>query len=269
MRIFSLLCLLVLLAQTPLLGLHAYTCRPGDKLHVLAPSGIRLRNAPRTGEVLAPIPYGTMLEFLAQDREIQADDQIENIYGNWIQVAFNGKQGWVFDGFLSHLPAPSAACHSIEAYVREAFRPVGGPQAHTKTLDGESVVTDTLRTFAYGNGFVAVMTDNHGYESYAIEVAFYHVSAEEIWLIAQLCYKAEILEARKRLEALRAGIRLPDDCSPHAELATMNQQSLSTFAWDKPDGDMITIDLMECTCYEDITIKNMWNMIIFSHEGGC
>lgn len=268
MRIFGFALFLLLVA--PAYGLHTYLCKPGDKLFVLAQSGLRLRQAAQTGAVLASIPYGQAVVFAPQNYDEQVYDSVENMMGDWIKVTYEGKTGFVFSQFLSFLPAPSSKCTSMLDYLNEAFKPTAPPLMHKKLIGDELTETDTLRTYVYGNGYLAIFSNDHGYESYSDHVVFYNVSPEEVWLLAQACYKHEIGEARKRLEMMKKGLPMPDDCQPSVDLAEINQLSLSQFNWnrDKPNEQM-DIDLLACNCFEGISIQSLWYMVVFSFGGGC
>lgn len=48
-------------------------------------------------------------------------DTIENIPGHWAKAAWQGTLGYVFDGFLSALPAPDISVNTLEAYCERYF----------------------------------------------------------------------------------------------------------------------------------------------------
>lgn len=95
----------------------------GDTLNVFALSGLRLRGA-RGGAIVAVIPYGSkiaMLEGQPADRR----DTVENIPGHWAKTVWQGIEGYVFDGFLSILPAPDTAVKNIGSYCQRYFEARG------------------------------------------------------------------------------------------------------------------------------------------------
>lgn len=71
---------------------------------VIAFSGLKLRAEPNvSGKLLKVIPFGQKVETLDTLEETYT---IEWIQGNWTKVKYEGKTGYVFDGFLSPLPIP-------------------------------------------------------------------------------------------------------------------------------------------------------------------
>lgn len=101
----------------------------GDTLFVWAQSGLTLRVTPsQQAEKLALLPYGTAVivqEDSYSDRQEMSVTEIKplksgdknfpgyTIKGHWVKVSVHGKEGFVFDGYLSTLPP---------------VRPVGGKQ---------------------------------------------------------------------------------------------------------------------------------------------
>jgi hypothetical protein len=79
---------------------------PGQKLNVLAQSGLKLRTAPVNGHTIQVIPYGAELTVVDSEEYNCSAETIEWISGKWIQVSYNGETGYVFDGFLSDFPIP-------------------------------------------------------------------------------------------------------------------------------------------------------------------
>lgn len=73
--------------------------------YVYASSGLNLRTAPETnGQIIKVIPFGDKVEIIEYTENHQ---QIEWMEGVWVKVQHNGHEGYLFDGFLSHLPLPS------------------------------------------------------------------------------------------------------------------------------------------------------------------
>ncbi len=102
-----------------------YRLKKGDTLHVLAVSGLNLRATPEpAGKVIATVPYGGRVSVL----EVTAREHLaENIKGRWIRARAGGKEGYVFDGFLSRLPAPDIKNpHTMEEYAESMLGKDGG-----------------------------------------------------------------------------------------------------------------------------------------------
>lgn len=77
-----------------------------DTLNVLAINGlnIRLANGGQS-EIIGTIKYGESL-IIKNTFEFINKDTIENRTGNWIEIIYQDKIGFVFDGYLSKLPVP-------------------------------------------------------------------------------------------------------------------------------------------------------------------
>ncbi|NPV01639.1 MAG: SH3 domain-containing protein [Brevinematales bacterium] len=82
---------------------------PGDKLTVLAPSGLNLREkADINGKLVIKVPYGGKLTVL-KDAAKPVVFSFDNIDGHWVYADYAGKKGYIFDGYLSTLPAPEVS----------------------------------------------------------------------------------------------------------------------------------------------------------------
>jgi len=92
---FFLSCTLFVSAQSHL---------PDNIRYVIAPSGLNVRaqaslDAPRLGK----LSYGEEVEIIRQEGYLK----VGNREGNWQQIEFEGRPGYIFNGYLSFLPAPS------------------------------------------------------------------------------------------------------------------------------------------------------------------
>ena len=75
----------------------------GDKLFVVAQSGINARAFPSTDHgVLFGIGYGEKVEVV--DAGFEESVFIDEMNGHWIKVSYGNNVGYVFDGYLSKLP---------------------------------------------------------------------------------------------------------------------------------------------------------------------
>lgn len=109
----------------------AYT--KGDKLNVLTLSGINLRaGAASTSATLVKIPYGAAV-VVTDDSLRKIGHRVEEIErfiieGYWVKVRFGDKEGYVFDGYLSKLPAPDYKDSAVYEegwdlhYLKTSFR---------------------------------------------------------------------------------------------------------------------------------------------------
>ena len=112
----------------------------GDTLTVFVNSGLKLREKQSSkSAVITTIPIGAKVVIKKQlPREFAHQDSfasIRLIKGFWVYVAFEGKTGYVFDGYLSTLPHPTTFKnnsyekngYSTEAYyLFNNFTKIGG-----------------------------------------------------------------------------------------------------------------------------------------------
>jgi len=92
--------------------------------YTAARSGLNMRESPSpAARVIGQIPYAERLQI--------GDDQpaitfaAENITGQWTRISYDGKTGYIFDGFL--LPIPPPVEDSLETYVRNHLKLIAGP----------------------------------------------------------------------------------------------------------------------------------------------
>lgn len=77
-------------------------------MSVVAGSGLKMRAAPKlSAQTIKIIPFGDMVFPVVDTSMTEAvEDRIEWMEGEWIKVEHMGDQGYVFNGFLTHLPVP-------------------------------------------------------------------------------------------------------------------------------------------------------------------
>jgi hypothetical protein len=79
----------------------------GNALNVTAESGLKMRTSPGLdSKVITVIPFGEAVEILADFLEEPNTETIEWVEGTWRLVSYDEYEGYVFDGFLTHLPIP-------------------------------------------------------------------------------------------------------------------------------------------------------------------
>ncbi len=174
----------------------------GQTLNVLALKGLNLRDRPHGDKVVRTLPYGSQVvvaEKPNQDYPFEAD----GIKGFWVKVRV-GEQttGYVFDGFLSALPAPDASCSSLQDYCRKhlrAFAPRTVKNINQWLEFGQTM--DWVQAYEYQNKIFALVENNSPYGSF-YELVLPGASLEEAWLIARACLKDE-LESAKAMVAAR------------------------------------------------------------------
>jgi len=75
----------------------------GDKLYVISKNGVNLReSASLNGKVMMNVPHGSEVT-VSESPSAKNAVSVGNIPGYWVKVVYNGKTGWLFDGFLSVL----------------------------------------------------------------------------------------------------------------------------------------------------------------------
>ncbi|WP_299452244.1 SH3 domain-containing protein [uncultured Microscilla sp.] len=73
--------------------------------YVFAPNGLILRQSPNTStKKIAKLPYGTKVKYLAGVPSKQII--VDNLKGGMAKVSYQGKTGYVFEGYLSKFAAP-------------------------------------------------------------------------------------------------------------------------------------------------------------------
>lgn len=76
-------------------------------LSVSATSGLSMRMAPGlSAEKIMIIPHGAEVEVILRD-ENPLEETVEWTKGQWTYVEYDGRRGYVFDGFLTSLPIPN------------------------------------------------------------------------------------------------------------------------------------------------------------------
>ena len=136
--------------------------KPGDKPNVWLLEGVKLYVQPSlTAKVIQVIPYNKQVTIVNQANEVTLP--INNtmvikgnivhkpisIKGFWNMVTVDGKQGYVFDGYLSSLPCPrvdATGCEETETYLRRNF---GTPKV-------VAVKRGNKKTYTYPNGNILI-----------------------------------------------------------------------------------------------------------------
>jgi hypothetical protein len=161
--------------------------KAGDKLNVLAVSGLTLRDKPDIkGAKVAAVPYAASVTVLAEDLFKNAYQSTEmkgfDIKGNWVKVQVNGKEGYLFDGFLSKIAAPKLNDDaSYTTYLGQISKMT---KCDKKKPKGEENLYD-YESCSYENGATFL---SKGYEGGAFSKIFLPsaiASFEEAYLIAK------------------------------------------------------------------------------------
>jgi hypothetical protein len=97
--------------------------KDGETINVWATSGLNMRDKPDAKATkIATIPYGAKV-VVQPNIGVKIPFEVEEfkgftVKGYWILVKYGNTEGFVFDGFLSQLPAPDPTiAFSINAYL--------------------------------------------------------------------------------------------------------------------------------------------------------
>ena len=163
----------------------------GDTLHCIALNGLKLRETPK-GKVISTVLLGDNLIVVARDTTL---DTYEGIGGAWVKVRFKAQVGYVFDGYLSKMPAPSRLDTTFSAYLNRTFLKIGKPAKFEHPCpgeaQGESTFTANIQLYQHGN-FLAKHIDYMGWEWGHEAFTLDFVSLEEIYLICKVVYQKKI-----------------------------------------------------------------------------
>lgn len=163
----------------------------GDTLNCIALNGLNLRDVPG-GKKIASIQLGEMVVVISTWDASTKADTYENIAGRWIKVNYNTQIGYVFDGYLSKMPAPSLLDSSMIEYLERVSTHIGKPIKKTSTCagdgGGEGAYSVTIQLYQ-GDDFTAKRIDYGGWEWGHSTIAFDYISFEEIALICKVVFR--------------------------------------------------------------------------------
>lgn len=186
------------------------SAQSGDTLHVLAPSGLRLRSAASSSApVVSTIPYGAAV-FAPWMDGTAIEEEVDSIKGHWIKAEYQGKSGYIFDGYLSSLPAPTAKDTTLEAYAKAHFKKVGN--AIEYAIDGEEDYYETTITYYARGRFLVSYQEEGFYESFTYAISFvntpYPFGDKDMFLLMRVIFKKEITEGQNAIHAGHADYEL-------------------------------------------------------------
>ena len=84
----------------------------GSNYHVMALSGLKMRDLPSLkGKKILTIPYNGEVELIDTGESYGelTIQELKDFYikGEWVKVRYDGKEGFVFNGYLTQFPLPS------------------------------------------------------------------------------------------------------------------------------------------------------------------
>jgi hypothetical protein len=238
-----------------------------EELFVLASSGLRLRDKP-DGKILDAVPYGSKITTL-EAKNAKFPAEVEGIKGSWVKVQFGKTQGYVFDGFLSKLPAPKEGA-TFKEYITETFKPTSERMLSSfSPYSGMEGSSDTyFQIFKYKNLDI-VYTEATYYEGGSEEMCLKGVSMEEGYLIARVLFKKDyeqFVEEMKTYVPVEG--ETPRDMTPYSKFVL---NAGGTLEEDGTYSSPHTFYEAELTmeCYYGVKVAEKDGYMIISVGGGC
>ena len=258
---FSILLILsICLIPITFFGINEY--HTGQQLNVLAISGMNLRDAPK-GNVLQKIPYGSRIKTL-QAKSTTNPETIEGIQGNWVKVEYNGATGFVFDGFLSTLPAPELNSESLYKYASVNFRSISTRLPVAFLYYGDGMEEKTTQIFSNSRDTIVYLSESY-HEGFKETVSIPNISMEEAYLIIRACFSKLYAET---LSDLTNGDFPSDNYQPKALKGyLLNGNEFHT----EESGE--EYDYYFCPlgfgCAYEVSIRQHNNRVFIISGGGC
>ncbi|MBX2892550.1 MAG: hypothetical protein KF734_16605 [Saprospiraceae bacterium] len=158
-----------------------------DTLNVLALSGLQMFDKP-DGTVIANVPYGASVVAYGV-RPGDGIDTIENIPGRITRVSWQGKEGYLFNGFLSQLPAPDTSVKNLTAYCERYFQKFGDPVIFMSTWQPERVVTH-IQFYRYkGGSQIELKTDEPTWNPHVKMSVGSPLLTKDLFLVAKAIFR--------------------------------------------------------------------------------
>ena len=190
--------------------LTAQTKNTGKSLKVWLLDGVNLKsNLADKSKTLANIPYGTIVKPVKSDEEPKAftvdfnTDALKEPYrlkGKWIKVEFKGKQGYLFDGYLSAMPALEIDDHGFaeteDAYLKRNY----GVLKIAKRIPKKGAKETSIY---YKNGAVTTETSYDGCTDHKLLLK--NISLDEAILFEKVLYKNADAAQNIKVEKQKAG----------------------------------------------------------------
>jgi Bacterial SH3 domain len=202
--------ILITLFLLKIISLTAQSSRfkENETLNVWALKGINMRDKPDAKATkVATIPYGTKI-VVQPNIGIKISFEVEEtkgfmVKGYWLLVKYGNTEGFVFDGYLSRLPAPIPTEQdlSIETYLNVQIGKVGkkyniqifdkAKDIYRKTTPKEKVdetdITGCTQKYKYniiydsakgegGGGYTMTLPDMSLYEAYFLLKTYFYDS---------------------------------------------------------------------------------------------
>ncbi|MFA9219686.1 MAG: hypothetical protein ACEQSL_00710 [Sediminibacterium sp.] len=236
--------------------------QPHETLSVLTLSGIKLRDKPG-GAVLQSVPYAAKVITL-EAKNNNFPFTVEGIKGAWVKVNFNDKIGYVFDGFLSRLPAPSLTDANLRAYVKREFKMLSEDLPLSYLTNNDLGASGNTVLFLEWNGQKCAYENHFYYEGGGENLSIPGVSIEEAYLLVRIIEREAYEYALKEMEH-------PDDFDsrPYTEFLLNG-----TSYYYQEGGEISEVnDYYFCDltsgCDYQVTINKHENFVLINIGGGC
>lgn len=144
-----------------IISLQAMAQNDAEYLNVLAVNGLNMRSRPDAdARIVTRVAFGKRVE-VAERTKVEL--QLGWIRDNWFRVRYRGREGFIFGGYLSGLPAPEAATGNVSSgrqattlpelllgYAKEAFTPEGKAVRSLEPDASGDTLNHTLLRFVGG-----------------------------------------------------------------------------------------------------------------------
>jgi hypothetical protein len=193
MKITRISILLTLFIQLMFINIYAADgFKNGEQVNVWAVDGLALRQeVGKSGKLITTIPYGQRVTVLSSD-EVKLPANIKmhkwegsiTLKGRWIKVLYKGKQGFVFDGYLSKMPPFFKGKHTAFETEEEYFKRNYGVLSEKKIAGKEGFEKTTA---SYKNGAVKIVTFFDG--CFDTEIYLKSITYQEGFLFEEVLLK--------------------------------------------------------------------------------
>jgi len=230
-------------------------------LNVLTISGIRLWDETE-GNVLQKVPYSARVVTL-ESKNFNYPKTMEGIKGAWVKVNFNGNVGYVFDGFLSSLPAPNLSDENLGVYVKREFRAISNEIPLSFLKDNELGESGSNVLFLEWKNQKCAYEESFYYEGGGESLCIPGVSMEEAYLLMR------IIERETFKETLEVLSNENTDKRPYSQFV-LNGISYQTSGNGSvtENRDFYTCEL-NMGCEYRLTIVKHNGYVIINVGGGC
>ncbi|AFM13977.1 SH3 domain-containing protein [Turneriella parva] len=154
----------------------------GQEYMVLPDSGLNLRSsADKTSERLTNVPTGSIVQLIQRHHQLET---IDGITDNWCKINANGREGWVFCGYLGRIMR-KVTCSSVESLL-----PPGDAVTKSEIIDAKYETSPEpgkyVRKLTYFKSGI-VVEHRSGYEYFADNYYFPEINIYEAFLIVKRC----------------------------------------------------------------------------------